>query len=64
MSPERRARIDAKPERLSAEIEAERFSNTATTPPFEMAKLRPVSLRKATARERSIYERARQKHVG
>ena len=27
-------------------------------------KLRPISLRKATATERSIYEKARQKHVG
>lgn len=27
-------------------------------------KLRPISLRKATAMERSIYEKARQKHVG
>ena len=27
-------------------------------------KLRPISLRKATAQERSIYEHARQKHVG
>jgi uncharacterized DUF497 family protein len=27
-------------------------------------KLRPISLRKATAQERSIYEQARQKHVG
>ena len=26
--------------------------------------LRPISLRKATARERSIYEQARQKYVG
>ena len=26
--------------------------------------LRPISLRKATAQERSIYEHARQKHVG
>lgn len=28
------------------------------------AKLRPISLRKATAQERSLYEQARQKHVG
>ncbi len=27
-------------------------------------KFRPISLRKATALERSIYEQARQKHVG
>ena len=27
-------------------------------------KLRPISLRKATAQERNIYEQARQKHVG
>lgn len=27
-------------------------------------KLRPISLRRATALERSIYEQARQKHVG
>ena len=27
-------------------------------------KLRPISLRKATAMERSIYEKARQKYVG
>jgi len=27
-------------------------------------KLRPISLRKATATERSIYEKARQKYVG
>ena len=27
-------------------------------------RLRPISLRKATAQERSIYEQARQKHVG
>ena len=26
--------------------------------------LRPISLRKATTQERSIYEQARQKHVG
>ena len=28
------------------------------------SKLRPISLRKATIMERSIYEKARQKHVG
>ena len=27
-------------------------------------RLRPISLRKATVQERSIYEQARQKHVG
>jgi uncharacterized DUF497 family protein len=27
-------------------------------------KLRPISLRQATSQERSIYEQARQKHVG